>query len=134
MNRKYLPWAGFALMVAVAIVAVGVFDYSALAHMAHADSISGFIADAAGLATLEKSVGDLAVQLKEAADDVKKSAETTQTELKNLGKTTEETKKSADDALIKHNEIAARMTELEQKMTQLKQGGGPERAKSLGER
>lgn len=133
MNRKYLPWAGFALMVAIAIVAVTVFDYSALAHMAHADGISGFIADAASLATLEKSVGELATQLKTAADDVKKSAETTQTELKNLGKVTEETKKSADDALIKHNEISARMTELEQKMTQLKQGGGPEKAKSLGQ-
>lgn len=130
MKSRYMPWLGFAVMVAIAIVAVVAFDYSAVAH---ADSLGSFIADAAGLATLEKSVGDLAVQLKTAADDVKKSAEATQTELKNLGKTTEETKKSADDALIKHSEIAGRMTELEQKMTQLKQGGGPERAKSLGQ-
>jgi peptidoglycan hydrolase CwlO-like protein len=125
MNRKYLPWAGVALMVAIAIVAVGVFDYSAIARMRTASAALSPMRPA--WQRSRKSVGELAVQLKAAADDVKKSAETTQTELKNLGKTTEETKKSADDALIKHNEIAARMTELEQKMTQLKQGGGPER-------
>jgi HK97 family phage major capsid protein len=128
--KRFTPWAAFAAIVAIAIVAVVVFDYSALSH-AHA--WGGMVADAAGIATLEKQITDLAVQLKTAADDVKKSAETTQTELKNLGKTTEETKKSADDALIKHNEISQRMTELEQKMTQLRQGGGPEKAKSLGE-
>lgn len=130
MKRSYMLWAGFAVIVAIAAVAVLAFDYSAISH-AHA--FGGLIADAAGVAVLEKQIGDLAVQLKTAADDVKKSAETTQTELKNLGKTTEETKKSADEALVKHNEMSARMTELEQKMTQLKQGGGPERAKSLGQ-
>ncbi|MBN8983435.1 MAG: phage major capsid protein, partial [Rhizobiales bacterium] len=41
--------------------------------------------------------------------------------------------KAADEALVKHNEISARMTELEQKLTQLRQGGGPERQKTIGE-
>src|SRR5699024_3759618 len=37
-------------------------------------------------------------------------------ELKNLGAVTTETKKVADEAMIKHNEIAARITEIEQKL------------------
>ncbi|OBQ69388.1 capsid protein [Mesorhizobium loti] len=73
----------------------------------------------------------LAVDLKKAADDVKKQAETTSTEIKNLGKVTEETKKAADEALIKHNEISARLTEIEQKMARTP--GTPERRKSLGQ-
>jgi len=84
---------------------------------------------AAGAVDLEK----LAIELKSAADDVKKHAEITQTEIKNLGKVTEETKKAADEALIKHNEISARLTEIEQKMTRIGKEG-PEQAKSLGER
>lgn len=77
-------------------------------------------------------IAALAVDLKKAADDVKKSAETTTTELKNLGKVTEETKAKADEALSKHSEIAARLTEIEQKMTR-PGGGEPTRAKSIGE-
>lgn len=60
----------------------------------------------------------LVKDLKQAADDVKKVAETTQTEVKNLGKVTEETKQKADDALVKHNEISERLSVIEQKMTQ----------------
>lgn len=58
----------------------------------------------------------LAVNLKQATDEVKGFAEKTAIEIKNLGKTTDETKKAADEAIIKHNEIAARLTEIEQKM------------------
>ncbi|WP_448031538.1 phage major capsid protein [Bradyrhizobium liaoningense] len=128
--KRYTPLLAFAGIVAIAFVAVVVLDYSAVAH-AHA--FGGIVADAAGLATLEKQITEMAVELKKAADDVKKAGETTQTELKNLGNITTETKKSADDALIKHTEISQRMTELEQKMTQLRQGGGPERQKTIGE-
>lgn len=67
----------------------------------------------------------LALDLKKAADEVKKSAETTNVELKNLGKVTDETKQKADEALIKHNEISARLTEIEQKM--VRDGGDGER-------
>lgn len=79
----------------------------------------------------EADLKQLAIDLKNAADDVKKSAETTQTEIKNLGKVTEETKKTADDALIKHNEISARLTEIEQKM--VRRGGEPDKRRSVGQ-
>jgi HK97 family phage major capsid protein len=64
----------------------------------------------------ENELKTLALDLKKAADEVKKSAETTQAEVKNLGTVTAETKKVADEAMIKHNEIAARLTEIEQKL------------------
>jgi HK97 family phage major capsid protein len=74
----------------------------------------------------------LAVGLKDATDKVKTFAEKAEAELKNLGKVTDETKKAADEAMIKHNEIAARLTEVEQKMA--RSANGPERRKTLGER
>lgn len=128
--KRLSPYLAFAAMVAIAIVAVVVFDYSSAAH---AHSWGMMIADATTIGVIEKQLTDLAIDLKKASDEVKKSAETTQTELKNLSTVTAETKKSADDALIKHNELSAKMTELEQKMTQLRAGGGPERRKSVGE-
>jgi HK97 family phage major capsid protein len=73
----------------------------------------------------------LARDLKTAADEVKRSAETTNIEIKNLGKVTEDTKKAADEALIKHNELSARMSELEQKM--VRGPGEPEKQKSIGQ-
>ena len=76
-------------------------------------------------------IKQLAAQLKTAADEVKKSAETTTTELKNLGQVTEDTKKAADEALVKHNELSARMTELEQKMVQ--RNAEPEGRKTIGQ-
>jgi HK97 family phage major capsid protein len=79
----------------------------------------------------EADIKQLAIELKTAADDVKRSAETTSTELKNLGKVTEETKKAADEALVKHNELSARMTELEQKMVQ--RPAEPEQRKTVGQ-
>lgn len=73
----------------------------------------------------------LAAQLKTAADTVKASAEKTEAELKALGKVTEETKKAADQALVAHNELAARMTEMEQKL--VRGPGAPEQRKSIGQ-
>lgn len=131
MKSRMFPWAVLGLVLAIAVVAVVGFDYSHVAHAQHGFGL--MVADAAGVAALEKQITELAKELKTAADDVKKSAETTQTELKNLGKVTDETKKSADDVLIKHNEISGRMTELEQKMSQLAQGNGPQARKSIGQ-
>lgn len=54
-------------------------------------------------------------QLSDATDEVKKFAETSKAELKNLGKVTDETKASADKALTALTEMSARVTELEQK-------------------
>jgi HK97 family phage major capsid protein len=75
----------------------------------------------------------LAADLKRAADDVKKQAEVTNTELKNLGVVTGETKEIADKAIIKHNELSARISEIEQKLAGTGPAG-PARRKSLGER
>lgn len=79
----------------------------------------------------ENDIKTLAADLKKAADEVKKTAETTNIELKNLGKVTDETKLKADEALVKHNEISARLTEIEQKM--VARPGGEERRKTVGE-
>ena len=128
---KTFGWAAFAVIAAVAIVAVVAIDPGVAHAMTSHDLVMYTAEGAAGVAVLEKQLGELATQLKTAADDVKAKAEATQTEIKNLGKVTEETKKAADEALIKHNEISARLTEIEQKM--VRKGEGPERRKSLGQ-
>lgn len=121
-NRAFALGLLGCLAVATIAVLVTGFDPSA------AHGIGMFVASAAaGAADLEK----LAIDLKSAADEVKKSAETTNIELKNLGKVTEETKKSADEALIKHNELSARLTEIEQKM--VRGSGDKEARKSIGQ-
>lgn len=79
----------------------------------------------------ENELKTLAADLKKAADEVKKTAETTQAEMKNLGKVTEDTKKAADEALIKHNELSARLGEIEQKLA--RGHGEPEKRKSVGQ-
>jgi HK97 family phage major capsid protein len=75
----------------------------------------------------------LAVELKTASDGVKKIAETTNAEMKNLGLVTGETKETADKLLVKQSELNARVTELEQRAAGHR-GGGDARTKSLGER
>jgi HK97 family phage major capsid protein len=67
----------------------------------------------------EQTLVTLAADLKKAADDVKKQGEAAAAEMKNLGTLTADTKKSADDALIKHNELSARLTEIEQKLVRV---------------
>lgn len=123
-NRAVLLGA-FACLALAAVATVALYGVDPAAW--HQPGLIAASAAAVTGADLEA----LARDLKAAADDVKKSAETTNTELKNLGKVTEDTKKAADEALIKHNEISARMTELEQKM--VRGPGGPERRKSIGE-
>ncbi|HTN60264.1 MAG TPA: phage major capsid protein [Devosia sp.] len=79
----------------------------------------------------ELDMKTLAADLMKAADEVKKVAETTNTELKNLGTVTAETKQKADEALVKHGEISARLTEIEQKMVQ--RSAAPVDRKSVGQ-
>ncbi|CDG39721.1 MULTISPECIES: RNA-binding protein [Asaia] len=52
--------------------------------------------------------------LKAATDEVRRFAETSTTELRNLGKVTEETRASADKALAEMNGLSSRLTDLEQ--------------------
>lgn len=79
-----------------------------------------------------KELKSLAKQLETAIGDMKKSAEAANTEMKNLGKVTEETKRAADEAIAKHQEIGDRIDALEQKVA--RRGGEQQEAqKSLGQ-
>lgn len=53
--------------------------------------------------------------LKSATDEVKKFAETSRAEIKNIGEVSRETKAAADKALTEMNALSARVTEMEQK-------------------
>jgi HK97 family phage major capsid protein len=123
-NRALALGVFLCFAVAAAVMLFHGLDFSPL----HGSGIAMASVAAVSSSDLET----LARDLKSAADEVKKSAETTNIELKNLGKVTEETKKSADDALIKHNELAARMTEIEQKMVR-GNGNEHEGRKSIGQ-
>jgi HK97 family phage major capsid protein len=81
----------------------------------------------------ETELKALAVDLKGATDEVKKFAETYEKEMKNLGHATTETKANADKALTAMNEISARLTEIEQKMSRRPGSDGPPELKSLGQ-
>lgn len=129
MNIKFTRAVTLGLFscLAIAVVAAAGVYLGVDPMAAHA---TGMFAASAAVAT-GADIESLARELKASADEVKKHAETTNAELKNLGKVTEETKKAADEALIKHNEISARMTELEQKM--VRSPGEAEKRKSIGE-
>ena len=87
-----------------------------------------------GGASPEAELKALAVSLKAATDEVKTFGERAQTEMKNLGKVTEETKLAADKALTEMGGISARLTELEQKMVRRAGVGEALEAKSMGQR
>lgn len=74
------------------------------------------------------------VALKEATDNVKKTADEAKAEMKNLGTLTAETKNLADKALLDMNTLSARLTEMEQKMARRPGEGAPTEAKSIGVR
>lgn len=134
MFNRHLAFGLVAIaLVATAMFALGIIDLSAfaIADLSQHDILLKVAEGGAGVAALEDQMKKLSVELKDAADLVKKSAEKTETELKSLGKVTEDTKKTADEALIKHNEISARLTEIEQKLA--RRGGEPERQKTLGQ-
>lgn len=79
-----------------------------------------------------KELKKLAVDLGKAIEDMKKTAETAETEMKNLGKITDETKQRADEAIVKHQELGDRIDALEQKVARR---GGADQAerRSLGQ-
>lgn len=74
----------------------------------------------------------LASDLKSAMDEVKTFAEKANTEIKNLGEVTGETKEKADQALLKHTEVCDRIDALEQKLARRGPSETQER-KSLGQ-
>lgn len=85
------------------------------------------------MATETDELKSLALDLKAASDAVKKSAETTNIELRNLGDVTSETKLKADEALAKQAELQARLDTLEQKASRRGSDSGQHSAKSLGQ-
>src|SRR5687768_8185252 len=98
-------------------------------HGASGHELTFLVAEGAAITAAD--LKELTKSLAEARDEVKKTAETTNAELKNLGKVTDETKQKADEAMVKHNEISARLTEIEQKMVQ--RSAEPEQRKSVGQ-
>ncbi len=128
LNRALALGALCCLIAAAAFLA-----FSPDAAMADGFSLMMASAAAVPAAATEQDLVKLALELKTAADDVKKQAETTNAEIKNLGKVTDETKKAADEALIKHNAISDRLTQIEQKLVQ-RGGDDKDAVKSIGQK
>ncbi|MDG6079759.1 phage major capsid protein [Erythrobacter litoralis] len=82
----------------------------------------------------EPDVKQLSRELKEATDKVKEFAEDAKGRLEKGEQLTEAAKTSADEALVKFNELSAQMTEIEQKLAGGLGDGGREGRKSLGQR
>jgi HK97 family phage major capsid protein len=78
-------------------------------------------------------VKQLAVELKAASDAVLKARDVTQNEMRNLGLVTGETKQRVDEALLKQNELQARIDDVEQKMARRNGAAEPAAAKSIGQ-
>ena len=79
----------------------------------------------------EKQFEALAANLRKATDEVKSFAEKANTEIKNLGDVTGETKGKADKALFEMGDLATRMKDIEQKLSRRTEDQ-PVQAKSLG--
>jgi HK97 family phage major capsid protein len=98
--KRYYPWAAFAVIVAIAVVAVLACDYSAAAAHAHS-GLHGFAA--------EGGAGAMAAD--QLLREFKAHNEDVLNRLKSAG--------------VKTDELSARMGEVEQKLTQLRHGGSP---------
>ncbi len=104
--KRYGPWAAFAAIVAVAVVAVLAFDYSAVAHAQ--SGFAGMMAEAAAGAA--------------AAEELVREFKAHHTEVK----------AALEKAGVKDSELEARMIEIEQKMARRGGGGGGGGALSWG--
>ncbi|BCJ90035.1 phage capsid protein [Terrihabitans soli] len=129
MNRKIFLMAAICGLVAVTVL-VAAYDL-----VPYTDHVGLILADAGALAAAQKEMETATVELKKAADEVKKTADKADTEFKRLGDLTAETKKAADEALVKHGEISNRMTALEQQIAKAIDGAGDAaEVKSIGQR
>ncbi|WP_082553958.1 phage major capsid protein [Rhizobium sp. Leaf453] len=102
------------------------------AMLTHDNSFERGRKDAGG--SEEVDIKALAAGLKLATDEVKRFAEEADKKVKAGEQLSQESKQKADEALVKLNEIGARMTEAEQKLA--RRGGdddGGNRRKSIGE-
>jgi HK97 family phage major capsid protein len=82
---------------------------------------------------IEQEFETLTGKVKGFADETKRFAESAQTELKNFGKLSEETKAAADKALKDLGETNARIAEMEQKLARRGAGNDAPELKTLGE-
>jgi HK97 family phage major capsid protein len=114
-----------ALVSAVSLAAIGAAPMPEIAEFGRKDA--GGAPDALDAKALKQLGDDLA----KAIGEVKTFATTAETEMKNLGNVTNETKQKADEALTKHTEVCDRIDALEQKL-QRRGSEQPER-KSLGQ-
>lgn len=81
---------------------------------------------------VEQAYEQVQANLKETGDKLKQYAEKTETEIKNLGKSTDETKQAVDELLPKFNAMQASFQELQQAMAR-PAGGDKEVAQSVGD-
>jgi HK97 family phage major capsid protein len=82
---------------------------------------------------VEQEFEALTGKVKGFADETKGFAERAQKEIKAFGALSEETKRQADEALLKLGETNARLGEIEQKMARRGKGDEPAELKTLGE-
>lgn len=80
----------------------------------------------------EPDIKQLSRDLKAATDKVKEFAEDAKGRLEKGEQLTVSAKQSADEALVKFNELSAQMTEIEQKLARHGGGGGDKERKSVG--
>lgn len=131
-----------SLALPAAAMASDLIGHAAAAQLFSPDAIGQVaIASAAGALGFgrkqigsgdEKEIETLIKGLKTATDEVKGFAEKVNGEIKTLGDASAETKKSADDAVLKMNEIGDRITEIEQKMAR-RGSDEPEQRQTLGQ-
>ncbi|WP_315833909.1 phage major capsid protein [Bradyrhizobium prioriisuperbiae] len=141
MKRNY--YAGALALVAILVVGAILFSGLAPHDIGHGltMAMAGTAAvSAEDIGAITKQLSKIEVDMKSAADDVKKNGETLQTEMKNLGNATSETKLKVDEALAKHGELAQKHTETASRLTEIEQALAAKRekndiveAKSLGQ-
>ncbi|ULK98855.1 phage major capsid protein [Bradyrhizobium sp. I71] len=138
--KRYVLAGAFALAVCAVLAVLATHGIAGDHHLIMAAAGTAAVS-ADDLKALTTQLTTIEQSMAKAADDVKKSGETMQTEMKNLGKATAETTEKVDKALSqhgelaeKHGEIASRVTEIEQKLAARRSEQEPASQKSMGER
>jgi HK97 family phage major capsid protein len=141
MKRSFYVGAFVLATIAlVAVLATGAIPLDAGQGFLIAMAAAPGIVTPEDVGAITKQLGNIEQQMKAAADEVKKNGETLQTEVKNLGEATADTKKNVDDAIMKfndlatgHRELAGRVNEIAQTLAQRRQDNEPRQIKSPGE-
>lgn len=82
---------------------------------------------------LESMLSELGLKIGKVSEELKRDGETLKTEIKNLGAGTKETTEKVDKALTESTDTRARMAQLEQIIVRIREGGGHEPRKSVGQ-